>query len=92
MKYCTATYSGYGFYTHADREAAHLSGHPGNVWCVGDNNSAWIERVEGTEKTLEEAQAIVDSTIADAQTTWDSLSDEDYKFHHPRPSTISLPT
>ena len=91
MKYCTATHSGHGFFTHADREAAHLSGHSGDIWCVGDNNSAWIERVGGTEKTLEEAQAIVNSAVADTQTVWDA-TDENYKLHHLRPVTSSLPT
>ena len=90
MKYCTATCSGVGFFVSSDRRAGHLSGHPGNIWCVADNNSAWIERVGGTEKTLEEAQAIVDSTIDDAQTAWDSKSDL-HKTIHNRPTTSSLP-
>tara|TARA_R100000365_G_C2679908_1_gene25738 strand:+ start:173 stop:448 length:276 start_codon:yes stop_codon:yes gene_type:complete len=91
MKYCTATHSGTGFFTHADREAAHLSGHLGNVWCVGDSNSAWITRVGGTEKTLEQAQAILDSAIDNAQTNWDNDTAE-MKANHSRPATYSLPT
>ena len=91
MKYCTATHSGHGFFTHADREAAHLSGHPGNIWCVGNSNSAWITRVEGTEKTLEQAQTILDSAISDAQTNWDNDTAE-MKATSPRPVTYSLPT
>ena len=91
MKYCTATYSGKGFFTHEDRDAAHLSGHPGNIWCVGDNNAAWIERAEGTEKTLDEAQDIMDGVITEMQTAWDAESDN-YKTIYPRPITYSLPT
>ena len=91
MKYCTATHSGKGFFTHADREAAHLSGHPGNVWCVGDSNSDWITRVGGTEKTLEQAQTILDSAISNAQVDWDNLTAE-MKRYLDRPVTYSLPT
>ncbi len=91
MKYCTATYSGKGFFTHEDRDAAHLSGHPGNIWCVGDNNAAWIERVGGTEKTLGEAQDIMDGVITDLQSAWDS-EDEAYQLRLERPITYSLPT
>ena len=90
MKYCTATHSGHGFFSHADREAAHLSGHLGDIWCVGNNNSAWITRVGGTEKTLEEAQTILDSAISDAQTNWDNSTAE-RKATQSRPVTYSLP-
>jgi hypothetical protein len=90
MKYCTANCLGKGFFVSSDRHAGHLSGHPGNVWCVADNNSAWIERVGGTEKTLEEAQAFVDGVVANAQAVWDSGSEE-YKTFHNRPIAVSLP-
>ena len=90
MKYCTATHSGKGFFTYADREAGHLSGHLGNVWCVGDSNSDWITRVGGTEKTLEQAQTILDSAISDAQVDWDNDSAE-MKTNNSRPVTYSLP-
>ena len=36
-KYCTATNWGKGFFTHEERRQFHLSGHPGEVWVVGDN-------------------------------------------------------
>ena len=91
MKYCTATHSGHGFFTHADREAAHLSGHPGNIWCVGGSNFSWIARVSGTEKTLEQAQAILDSAISSAQTNWDNDTAQ-MKATYARPVTYSLPT
>ena len=36
-KYCTATNWGKNFFTHEERKQFHLSGHPGDVWVVGDN-------------------------------------------------------
>ena len=77
MKYCTATPTGLGFYTHADRELAHLSSHPGNVWAVGDANHAWIARVGGTEKTKAEAQALVRASDTLARTAWDNNNVDD---------------
>ena len=35
--YCTATNTGHGFFTHQDRNDFYLSGHPGDVWVVGNN-------------------------------------------------------
>ena len=94
MKYCTAINTGLGFYTHADRELAHLSGHPANVWAVGDANHAWIARVGGTEKTKAEAQAIVDAQVAIDQASWDALPDDQKapaRDGHERPTAITLP-
>ena len=73
--YCTATNFGKGFFTHQDRNDFYLSGHPGDVWIIGDNSkgAAWINRVSGTAKTKAEAQAIVDGKIAEGQATWDAL-------------------
>lgn len=95
MKYFIATNTGKDFYTHADRELAHLSGHPGNVWAVGDANAAWGARVGGVEKSLEEATAIA---LGAAQDHWDNnnVSDEtaEQKIARigTRPTEISLPT
>ena len=77
--YCTATNTGHGFFTHQDRSDFFLSGHPGDVWVVGDNSkgATWINRVSGTSKTKEESQAIVDSKVEEAQVAWDTLLDED---------------
>ena len=43
----------------------YLSGHPGDVWVVGNNPAgvSWINRVSGTGKTAAEAQAIVDGEV-----------------------------
>ena len=56
-KYCTATNWGKNFFTHEERRQFHLSGHPGEVWVVGDNlyGDQWISKVAGAIKTKEEA-------------------------------------
>ena len=45
-KYCVAVNSGKGFINARERMEFHLSGHPGNIWGVGDNvyGNAWIKR------------------------------------------------
>ena len=86
--YCTATHTGLGFITHQDRNDFFLSGHPGDVWIVGDNSkgAAWINRVNGTPKTLAEAQAIVDGKIEEDQAWWDAQPAETViRFHGHRP-------
>jgi hypothetical protein len=94
MKYYQATNTGKGFVTHADRELAHLSGHPGDIWTVGDANAGWGARVSGVEKTLEEATAIA---LASAQLGWDNSNqsnetpEEKIARIGERPSTIELP-
>ena len=89
--YCTATNTGKGFFTHVDRHDFYLSGHPGEVWVVGDNSkgSAWINRVSGTAKTKAEAQAIVDGKVEESQAHWDA-QDADYKAHYSRPEKYTL--
>lgn len=62
MTYYHAVNTGKGFITHEDNELAHVAGHPGDVWVT--DNSAWAARVGATEKTKEEAQALVDAAIA----------------------------
>jgi hypothetical protein len=76
--YCTATNTGIGFFTRQDRDAFHLSGHPGDVWVVGNNKEgvAWIDRVGGMAKTKAEAQAIVDAVIDGYQAEYDALTQE----------------
>jgi hypothetical protein len=89
--YCTATNTGKGFFTWDDRNNFYLSGHPGNVWIVGNNAAgiSWINRVSGEAKTKAEAQAIVDGEIEAAQTAWDALSAEE-KVNNPRPTKYTL--
>ena len=91
-KYCTATNWGKNFFTHEERKQFYLSGHPGEVWVVGDNlyGDQWISKVNGAIKTKEEAQAIVDGKIEEAQARYDALSDEE-KENDPRPVKYNLP-
>mgnify|MGYP003134698175 FL=1 len=90
--YCTATYTGKGFYTHPDRNNFYLSGHPGDVWVVGNNNLgiSWINRVNGTAKVKADAQAIVDEAIEAGQAIYDAES-PDIQATHPRPEKYTLP-
>mgnify|MGYP003119647964 FL=1 len=90
-KYCVATNWGKDFFTARERMEFHLSGHPGNVWVVGDNlyGNAWIKKVSGDVKTKSEAQAIVDAEITAAQTAYDALSAEEQESRS-RPTSITL--
>ena len=94
--YCTATNTGKGFFTGQDRNMFYLSGHPGDVWVVGNNNHgiSWINRVNGTAKVKAEAQAIVDGVIETAQVTWDALPEAEKAPTRPivtRPEKYTLP-
>ena len=92
-KYCTATNWGKNFFTHEERRQFYLSGHPGEVWVVGDNlyGDQWIGKVSGAAKTKAAAQAIVDGEIQAAQTAYDALSAEEKELRGPRPVTYNLP-
>ena len=93
--YCTATNTGKGFFTHEDRDNFYLSGHPGDVWVVGNNAAgvSWIHRVSGTAKTKAEAQAIVDGIMETAQADWDALPEAEKAptTHNTRPVKYTLP-
>jgi hypothetical protein len=75
-----------------DRQNFYLSGHPANVWVVGNNEKGalWLAEKNGVEKTKAEAQALVTAEVTAAQEAWDLLSDEQ-KTMHDRPSQITLP-
>lgn len=90
-KYCVATNWGKDFFTARERMEFNLSGHPGNVWVVGDNiyGDAWIKKVSGDVKTKSEAQAIVDAEITVAQSAYDALSAEEQAARS-RPTSITL--
>tara|TARA_Y100001951_G_C11263179_1_gene253819 strand:+ start:937 stop:1224 length:288 start_codon:yes stop_codon:yes gene_type:complete len=91
--YCVAISTGKGFFTAEDRNDFYLSGHPGNIWVVGNNPAGigWINRINGTGKLKAEAQAIVDGKIEEAQVAWDASS-ADHKDKHPnRPEKYTLP-
>ena len=91
-KYCTATNWGKNFFTHEERKNFYLSGHPGDVWVLGDNifGDQWVAKVNGALKTKEEAQAIVDGQVEAAQTAYDALSAEDKEMQS-RPVKYNLP-
>ena len=94
--YCTATNYGKNFFTHQDRNAFFLSGHPGDVWVVGNNTAgiSWINRVEGTAKTKAEAQAIVDAKIDEAGVAWAALPEAEKApaiANNTRPVKYTLP-
>jgi hypothetical protein len=90
--YGTATNTGKGFFTHQDRQNFYLSGHPANVWVVGNNEKGalWLAEKNGVEKTKAEAQALVTAEVTAAQEAWDLLSDEQ-KAISSRPGPITLP-
>jgi len=94
--YCVATNTGKGFFTHQDRNAFYLAGHPGDIWVVGNNahGVSWINRVNGTAKVKVDAQAIVDAKIEEYQAEWDALPEAEKAPAKPnmtRPEKYTLP-
>lgn len=94
-KYCVAENWGVGFITNDDSSKFQISGFPGNLWQIPANNqdaNLWVNKVAGIWKTKEEAQAIVDAIIAQAQAAWDSLPDEQKQspLNRQRPTAIVL--
>ena len=91
--YCVAISTGKGFFTAEDRNDFYLSGHPGNIWVVGNNPAGigWINRINGTGKLKAEAQAIVDTEIEKAQVIYDALSAEEKLERPERPEKYTLP-
>ena len=83
--YCTATNWGKDFFTHEDRNDFYLSGHPGDVWVVGNNAAgvSWINRVSGTAKVKADAQAIVDAEVEKHQAAWDALAEDQRSLQRP---------
>ena len=96
-QYCVAENWGKGFITHNDSRKIGFTGFPGNVWKVPAHNqdaNRWIAGVNGTYKTLSEAQAIVDAEVQATQAAWDLLPDdqkvEGSADYRPRPVNIIL--
>jgi hypothetical protein len=65
-----------GWISHEDSKKAQISQYIGNVWIT--ENREWAIRVGATELTYEEAQAIADNIIAEAQASWTPESEEPY--------------
>lgn len=64
FKYYQAENYGKGFITHEDNEFKHVAGYPGDIWVT--ENDVWAQRVNATELTKAEAQAIVDAAVEQA--------------------------
>ena len=93
-KYTVKENWGKNFFTHEERKQFYLSGHPGEVWVVGDNHHGdeWIHKVDGAIKTKVEAQAIVDGEIEAGQAAYDALSDDEKaQPGNSRPVKYNLP-
>jgi hypothetical protein len=91
-QYCVAENWGKGFIEHNESRKINFSSFPGNVWQVPVHNkdaNIWINKVLGTVKTKDEAQAIIDAEITLAQTEWDALPEEQKK-EGIRPTNIIL--
>jgi hypothetical protein len=60
MRYIQAENTGKGFITHQDREDFEIQGF-GDIWVTDDSDAAvqWSIRVNGTELTKEQAEAVV---------------------------------
>ena len=74
-QYCVAENWGKGFIDHDESQRITFVSYPGNVWQVPAYNkhgNLWIAKVAGSVKTRDEAQAIVDAEVANAQNAWDA--------------------
>jgi hypothetical protein len=90
--YCTATNTGKDFITTEDKKNFNITQLSNSVYHIdnhkeadGASGLAWIERVGATRKTVEEAQAIVDAEITQAQATYELLNaDEKVVAQNPK--------
>jgi len=98
-QYCTATNWGKGFITANDSRNIGPRIYPGDVWRIPANSqdsNRWIAGVAGVNKTLSEAQTIVDAAVAASQAAWDAIpADDETKdssriLYVPRPEDITL--
>ncbi len=74
-QYCVAENWGKGFIDHVESIKITFKSFPGNVWQVPAYNkhaNLWIAKVNGTVKTLSEAQTIVSAEVTKAQNAWDA--------------------
>ena len=90
--YIVANNWGKGFIEHSESAKFTISGFPGNIWQVPAHNkdaNLWINKVLGTVKSKDEAQAIVDAEVQAAQAAYDALTEEQ-KALRSRPGDITL--
>ena len=74
-QYCVAENWGKGFIDHVESIKITFKSFPVNVWQVPAYNkhaNLWIAKVNGTVKTLSEAQDIVTAEVTSAQNAWDA--------------------
>ena len=96
MKYCIANNFGKGFITHRDSVAFEFQWFPCDIWVFKENegDTDWIQRVNGIEKTKEEAQTILDVETLRLQQEWDLVNPdvtEENQIYLTRPTGIILP-
>ena len=98
-QYCVAENWGKGFIDHVESIKITFKGFPGNVWQVPAYNkhaNLWIAKVNGTVKTLSEAQTIVSAEVTKSQNAWDAdnedgeSADEKIERLGPKPADITL--
>lgn len=98
-QYCVAINTGPGFIEKGDSRRLSPESFPGNLWKIPANNkfsTKWMTKVSAITKTLAEAQAIVDSEIAQKQAEYDALPADDPRkiegniLYQNRPITITL--
>ena len=90
--YIVAENWGKGFIEHSESSKFQTSGFPGNIWQVPAHNkdaNLWINKVLGTVKSKDEAQAIIDAEVLKAQQAYDALPEERKQFNQ-RPTNITL--
>ena len=91
-QYLVAENWGKGFIEISDSTRFSITGYPANVWKVPAHNkqaNLWINKVLGTIKTKDEAQALVDAEVTAAQSAWDASSPEQQATNE-RPTNIIL--
>jgi len=96
MKYCIANNFGKGFITYRDSIAFEFQGYPLNIWVLKDNTGDldWIKKVNGIQKTKEEAQALLDVETLRLQQEWDLSNPdvtEENEIYSTRATAIILP-
>lgn len=72
LKYYTIPSTGKGFITHAENEANHIAGHPGDLWTT--ENTSWATRVGALEVTFFEAQSQISASLSGSFHTDGELS------------------
>ena len=98
-QYCVTINTGKGFIEKGDCRRLKAEGFPGNLWKIPANykfSTMWMNKVSATSKTLSEAQSIDDAEIAQKQSEYDALPEDDPRkitnniLYQTRPGSITL--